>query len=223
MDRQVLQLLQEGATTITNLLLRRYKRLSLSDEEMMLIIHLLSFQQEGNRFPTLSQLEERLSMPGIRLIQSLQKLTKEDWLAIDEIVDPENGKRYEQYNLQPLYYKLNRLLLEEQSFVVPVSESIPSSRLDNDGTDHTQSLYSQFEQSFGRPLSSIEIETMQCWIEQDHYSEELIMTALREAQAVGKLYIRYIDRILLEWTRQKITTVEEARNYSMRFRRHSIT
>ncbi|MET3289442.1 DnaD domain protein [Brevibacillus fluminis] len=222
MDRQILQLLQEGATTITNLLLKRYKRLSLSDEEMMLIIHLLSFQQEGNRFPTLSQLEERLSMPGIRLIQSLQKLTKEDWIAIDEIVDPENGKRYEQYNLQPLYYKLNRLLLEEQSFVVPVSESFPSPRLDTDGGEHPESLYSQFEQSFGRPLSSIEIETMQCWVEQDRYSEELIMTALREAQSVGKLYIRYIDRILLEWTRQKITTVEEARNYSLRFRRPSM-
>ncbi|MGO0061062.1 DnaD domain-containing protein [Brevibacillus fluminis] len=222
MDRQILQLLQEGATTITNLLLKRYKRLSLSDEEMMLIIHLLSFQQEGNRFPTLSQLEERLSMPGIRLIQSLQKLTKEDWIAIDEIVDPENGKRYEQYNLQPLYYKLNRLLMEEQSFVVPVSESFPSPRLDTDGGEHPESLYSQFEQTFGRPLSSIEIETMQCWVEQDRYSEELIMTALREAQSVGKLYIRYIDRILLEWTRQKITTVEEARNYSLRFRRPSM-
>lgn len=222
MDRQILQLLQEGATTISNLLLKRYKRLSLSDEEMMLIVHLLSFQQEGNRFPTLSQLEERLSMPGIRLIQSLQKLTKEDWIAIDEIVDPENGKRYEQYNLQPLYYKLNRLLLEEQTFVVPISESFPSPRLDTGGSEHSLGLYSQFEQTFGRPLSPIEIETMQCWIEQDRYSEELIMTALREAQSVGKLYIRYIDRILLEWTRQQITTVEEARNYSLRFRRASM-
>lgn len=221
MDRQIVQMLQEGATTISNLLLKRYKRLSLSDEEMMLIIHLLSFQQEGNRFPTLSQLEERLSMPGIRLIQSLQKLTKEEWISIDEIVDPENGKRYEQYNLEPLYYKLNRLLQEEHSFVVPVSESFPQSRLDM-GTENTESLYSQFEQTFGRPLSPIEIETMQCWVEQDRYAEDLIMTALREAQSVGKLYIRYIDRILLEWQRQQITTVEDARNYSLRFRRTSI-
>lgn len=225
MDRHIVQLLQEGATSISNLLLKRYKRLSLSDEEMMLIIHLLSFQQEGNRFPTLSQLDERLSMPEVRLIQLLQKLTKEEWILIDEIVDPETGKRYEQYNLEPLYYKLHRFLVQEQSFQIPVSESFTSSLSDSSGggREHPQGLYAQFEQTFGRPLSPIEIETMQCWVEQDGYSEELILAALREAATVGKLYIRYIDRILLEWQRQQVTTVEQARNYSLRFRRSTMT
>lgn len=65
------------------------------------------------------------------------------------------------------------------------------------------------------------METIQIWTQQDCYSEELIVTALREATSVGKLYIRYIDRILLEWQRQQITSVEGARDYSLRFRRQS--
>jgi len=57
------------------------------------------------------------------------------------------------------------------------------------------------------------------WTEQDGYQEDLILTALREAATVGKLHIRYIDRILLEWQKQKITSVEQARHYSLQFRR----
>ncbi len=220
MDRQIVQLLQEGTTTIPNLLLKRYKRLSLSDEEMMLLIHLLSFQQEGIRFPTLAQLEERLSMPGIRLIQLLQKLMKEEWLTIDEWVDAKTQVRFEQYNLEPLYQKLSVYLRHEFAGEETAAATHPDAYHQPESKrEYAGSLYSQFEQAFGRPLSPIEIQTMQLWLEQDEYSDELIVTALREASSVGKLHIRYIDRILLEWQRNKIKTVEEARTYSLNFRR----
>ncbi|MBO8162952.1 MAG: DnaD domain protein [Brevibacillus sp.] len=217
MDRQIFQILKEGATSVSNLLLKTYKRMSLTDEEMMLIIHLLSFQQVGNYFPTIQQLEERLSMPSMRLIQLLQKLIKEEWLTIDEEVDRQTGMRYESYNLEPLYRRLAQCLKEEQ---LAVMESVSSPRGAAAGAICSKGLYNHFEQTFGRPLSPFEIETLHIWVEEDKYPEELILTALREAQAVGKLYIRYIDRILLEWQRQKINSAEEARNYSLRFRRH---
>lgn len=215
MDRQIVYALQEGTTSISNLLLITYKRLSLTDEEMMLIIHLLSFQQMGNRFPTLQQLENRLSMPSVRLIQLLQKLIKEGWLTIDEEIDPQTGLRYESYNLEPLYKRLAQRLREEELAVreaAGAQESV-AARVPYKG------LYNQFEQAFGRPLSPFEIETLHIWVEEDKYPEELIISALREAAAVGKMYIRYIDRILLEWQRQRITSAEEARHYSLRFRR----
>lgn len=213
MDRHILQLLQAGVTSVSNLLLSSYKRLSLSDEEMMLIIHLLSFQQEGNRFPTLHQLEERLSMSHLQLVRLLQNLLKSGFLSIDEYIDPESGLRHEKYNLGPLYARLS-VYLQEDAFAQVSAAREPD-------WAEPSSLYSHFEQAFGRPLSPIEIETMHIWREQDRYSEELILTALREAMSVGKLYIRYIDRILLEWQKQKITTAEEARSYSLRFRRTS--
>jgi DNA replication protein len=211
MDRQILQLLQAGATSISNLLLKSYKRLSLTDEEMMLIIHLLSFQQEGNRFPTLHQLEERVSMSNLKLVRMLQKLLKSGFLSIDEYIDPHTGMRHESYNLEPLYERLALLMAGiGMAETGAAEEDIPLG---------TSSLYAQFEQAFGRPLSPFEIETLQIWKEEDRYPDELILTALREAMSVGKLYIRYIDRILLEWHKQQIKTVEEARSYSLRFRR----
>ncbi|NGQ97304.1 DnaD domain protein [Brevibacillus sp. SYP-B805] len=211
MDRQILQLLQAGATSISNLLLKSYKRLSLSDEEMMLIIHLLSFQQEGNRFPTLHQLEERLSMSNLELVRMLQHLMKAGFLAIDEYIDPQTGLRHESYNLEPLYERLAAALALDGMAEASAAGEEPSAG--------PSSLYARFEQAFGRPLSPFEMETLQIWKEEDRYPDELILTALREAMSVGKLYIKYIDRILLEWQKQQITNAEEARAYSLRFRR----
>ncbi|MFS0555595.1 DnaD domain-containing protein [Brevibacillus sp. 179-C9.3 HS] len=218
MDSHILQLLQEGATSVSNLLLKMYKRMSLTDDEMMLLIHLLSFQQEGNRFPTLTELEERMSMTSRRLIQSLQKLLKEDWITIDEFIDPQTGMRHEQYNLTPLYKKLYQTWREQQAdprIMEPYIEVAVS--LDTEPV----AIYARFEQAFGRPLSPFELESIHMWTEQDGYQEELILTALREAATVGKLHIRYIDRILLEWQKQQITTVEQARLYSLNFRRQA--
>jgi len=219
MDSHILQLLQEGATSVSNLLLKMYKRMSLADEEMMLLIHLLSFQQEGNRFPTLAELEERMSIGNARLIQALQKLLKEEWLAIDEYRDEQTGMRHEQYNLTPLYRKLYNAWREQQGTVLGggYSEVAVSQEMEPVG------LYNRFEQAFGRPLSPIEVENIHMWTQQDGYQEELILTALREAATVGKLHIRYIDRILLEWQKQQITSVEQARHYSLQFRRQQTT
>ncbi|WP_289136063.1 DnaD domain-containing protein [uncultured Brevibacillus sp.] len=222
MDSHILQLLQEGATSVSNLLLKMYKRMSLADDEMMLLIQLLSFQQEGNRFPTLTELEERMSMSSMRLIQSLQKLLKEDWLSIDEFIDPQTGMRHEQYNLTPLYRKLYQTWREQQTDTRAV-EPLLEPYLETAASMETEpvAIYSRFEQAFGRPLSPFELESIHMWTEQDGYQEELILTALREAATVGKLHIRYIDRILLEWQKQQITSVEQARLYSLNFRRQS--
>lgn len=219
MDSHILQLLQEGATSVSNLLLKMYKRMSLADEEMMLLIHLLSFQQEGNRFPTLAELEERMSIGNARLIQALQKLLKEEWLAIDEYRDEQTGMRHEQYNLTPLYRKLYNAWREQQGSLHgdTYSEVAVSQEMEPVG------LYTRFEQAFGRPLSPIEVENIHMWTQQDGYQEELILTALREAATVGKMHIRYIDRILLEWQKQQITSVEQARHYSLQFRRQQTT
>lgn len=220
MDSHILQLLQEGATSISNVLLKMYKRMSLTEEEMMLLIHLLSFQQEGNRFPTLTELEERMSISSMRLIQALQKLLKEEWITIDEYTDSQTGMRHEQYNLTPLYRKLyqawKEYMIPDQSGQLQL-EAAATSAL----SSHAEpvALYTRFEQVFGRPLSPFEIESIHMWTEQDGYQEELILTALREAATVGKLHIRYIDRILLEWQKQNITSVEQARHYSLQFRR----
>lgn len=55
-------------------------------------------------------------------------------------------------------------------------------------------------------------------MDQDRYPEELIRMALKEAVFAGKVHFRYIDRILLEWSRNRVRSAEDARAYTQKFR-----
>ncbi len=81
-------------------------------------------------------------------------------------------------------------------------------------------LYTIFEQEFGRPLSPLECETLAMWIDQDEHDASIIKAALREAVISGKLNFRYIDRILFEWKKNNIQTVEQARQQGNKFRQY---
>lgn len=79
-------------------------------------------------------------------------------------------------------------------------------------------IYSRFEREFGRTLSPIEIETINGWVDEDHYADELILAALKEAVFASKLHIRYVDTTLLDWHRNQITTVDQAKIHAQKFR-----
>jgi DNA replication protein len=81
-----------------------------------------------------------------------------------------------------------------------------------------KTLFQMFEEEFGRLLSPMECETISKWIDEERYSQALIMHALREAVFAGKLHFRYIDRILLDWQHHKVRTVEQAKEHSANFR-----
>ena len=67
-------------------------------------------------------------------------------------------------------------------------------------------------------LSPFEIETINIWIDEDQMDTALITAALRESVLMGKLNFKYIDRILREWKKKGIKSVEQARNDSRNFR-----
>ena len=56
------------------------------------------------------------------------------------------------------------------------------------------------------------------WLDEDQHSPEIIKAALKEAVISGKLNFRYIDRILFEWKKNGIKTVEQAKEHGKKFR-----
>lgn len=48
--------------------------------------------------------------------------------------------------------------------------------------------------------------------------EELILLALKESVFAGKVHFRYIDRILLEWARNRVKNAQDVKAYSQKFR-----
>src|SRR5690606_35105272 len=114
------------------------------------------------------------------------------------------------YSFAPLWEKLANLLTIEK-----VKRSSLQEVKDN---EFQTSLYSVFEQEFGRPLSPLECETISSWTEQDNHSDEMIRLALKEAVISRKLNIRYIDAILFNWKKNGIHTIRDAQQHIRKYR-----
>ncbi|TVY02360.1 DnaD domain protein [Cohnella terricola] len=220
----------DGSVSIPYAILRTYRALKLNDTEGMLLLHLLAYRQlEQNEFPTIEQLQERLGCSPSLVAQTMQKLMKLGFVTIDEVYDPLTGVQSEKYNLSGLFRAIGVLLaagelplragregaggLSGQSEAAAAGTIPPTS-----AAVAPRNLFVLFEQEFGRPITPTEYEIMNGWLDQDQYPEELIRFALKESVFAGKLSFRYIDRILLEWSRNRVTNVEEARLHGQKFR-----
>jgi DNA replication protein len=217
-DRERMELLsfftagwKAGHIGIPYLLIQHYNKLKLTEVDVMLMVHVMAFMEKENKeFPTLEELQGRMSVPPEKVIASLQKLLKEGNLSIDEGIDPVNGMQCEKYNLDPLLERLAGIWYEEEMQRRKALEAVkPATRKD---------IFSIFEKEFARPLTPMELESVTGWLDKDKYSEPLILAGLKEAVFAGKVHFRYIDRILLDWSRNRITTVEQAKEYTQKFR-----
>lgn len=223
--------MNQGTVLIPHALLRYYRRLGLNDSECMLLIHLMGFQQvEFKAFPSLEELHQVTGSTEEALSMTLQGLIRKGLLGIDEHVDHERGIQFERYNLKGLYEQLGNCLAEErmqsdeqttldhghaEDFFARTASG-PGKR--QEAAQEERNLFSIFEKEFGRPLSPMELEMISNWVDQDRYPDELILTALKEAVFAGKVHFRYIDRILLEWSRNRVRTAQDAKAYTQKFR-----
>ncbi|WP_336786726.1 DnaD domain protein [Paenibacillus sp. MMO-177] len=212
-SRGMAAVMNEGGVHVSALLLRSYRQLNLSDTEAMLMLQLMQFgESEGIEFPTMEQLAERTGSTTRAIEQTIGRLMKEGFLTIDERIDPVTGIQSEQYNWSGWLLKAAEWAAEEKR------ETRRAERRTVKRATDPGNIFSVFEQEFGRLLSPMECETISGWLDQDRYADELIRFALKEAVFAGKLNFRYIDRILIEWSRNRVTNVDEARAHSQKFR-----
>ena len=78
-----------------------------------------------------------------------------------------------------------------------------------------------FEKEFGRTLSPMEYEIINAW-QENNISDETIILALKEAVYNGVTNLRYIDRILSEWTKKGIKTKEDLEKEKIEFSKRKI-
>lgn len=236
----------DGGVSIPYVFLKHYHKLNLSDADAMLIIQLIAFQEkEEKAFPTIEEIQSRVSSDGDNVIRMLQRLVTEKIIDIVEVMDPISGMQVERYTLTPLWMRLASIINQEEmksrldpgfASTGPAfgSTSSEGSIHRSPSFDHSSSdagtetalrqqpsednLFYIFEQEFGRPLTPMEVDMINGWLDQDQYPKPLILTALKEAVFAGKINFRYIDRILLDWNRNNIHTVEQAKEYTQKFR-----
>ncbi|SEA62624.1 DNA replication protein [Thalassobacillus cyri] len=187
---------------ISKRLLKNYQTLGLTESELLILLQIQRFYYEGNPFPTPEEIAQ--FSPGTEQDCSrlLRNMIKKKILVIEQKRN-EDGILNEYYSFEPLWEKLYTVEKE----VTPEANK-----------EAHDNLFVLFEQEFGRLLSPFEIETINIWLDQDGQQPALIKAALREAVLMGKLNFKYIDRILREWSKKGIRSVDQARQAGKQFR-----
>jgi DNA replication protein len=210
MRSSLLSWIKEGNITIPAILFTEYRNIKLNEFELILLLQIHSFIESGNEFPTPEELSSRMTVSTSDCTEMLRKLIQHGYI---EIIDEysTDGIRFEKYSLKPLWEKLiDRFLLTKKS-----KQEL------NRQSDETD-LYTCFEKEFGRPLSPFECESLGMWMDDDHHDPTIIKAALREAVMSGKLNFRYIDRILFEWKKNGIKTIDQAKSQGRKFRQKQV-
>ncbi|MBU8907288.1 DnaD domain-containing protein [Desertibacillus haloalkaliphilus] len=207
-NKIMVQWMAAGHLSISKMLLQYYTKLGINEEELVLLLHVQAFIEDGHSFPTPHDISERMSLTEMECAEKLRLLVKKGYLDLLEQQD-DHQLLSESYSLEPLWEKLISMLRSHEGEAT-----------DKKKQDEEINLFQLFEKEFSRPLSPIECETLSMWLDQDQHEAILIKAALKEAVVSGKLNFRYIDRILFEWKKNGIRTVEQAKAYGEKFRKN---
>ena len=160
---------------VTNaLFIKKALELNLTLKEFIM----LTYFDNNSSYLDLNQLSLKLE-DAYNIFNSL---ISKHLITIETTKDLE-GRMIEQINLDNFYNLITEEKIEEQK------------------KDIKTDIFSIFESEFARPITSTEYEIINAWMEKG-YSEELIKGALKEAVYNDVKNLRYIDKILYEWSKK---------------------
>lgn len=199
-----------GVISVPKYLLTHYKMIGLTDREFIIMLQILG-DAETNPYPSIPALADRMSALASEIEESIGHLVERGLLAIERNWNSAEQKWANSYNFAGLIDELAELwaiersqqLEEERVSRQNVAQSpvpLPKPPLEN--------LVHVFEQELGRPLTGLECENLDRWLA-SHFSEELIIEALRRGVSAGIRNFRYLDSILREWEKKGLKTREE--------------
>ena len=178
---KVIKLLKTKPFYIPEILIKNYRKLNISDSELILLIYLINTTDVFNP----KQIAKDLNFKLNEVMEIFNSLIEKNIIKIDII---NKSVREEIINLDELYNKL--------AFVIV-----------NDKTKESSNLFDVFEKEFGRTLSPMDYELITDW--QKDFDDKLILLALKEAVFNNVTNLRYIDKIIRDWSKKGIKSKED--------------
>lgn len=176
MTGKIIELIKNGNISVPKLLITNYKKIKITDKELILIIYIIN----NDEFDP-ERISKDLDINIPEVLKLIDDLSKKDILKLKTTSD----KVYEEkIILDELYNKLALLIINEKE-------------------EKQTTIYDKFEKEFARTLSPMEYEIIGAWLD-SNYNEEIIEEALKEAIYNGVTNLKYIDKILSEWKRKGI-------------------
>ena len=189
-NSNIADILKSGNITIPIYLLKNYKSMKLKLEEFIFLMYLYNLGNKVLFNPNKFSEELNIDVKGI--MNYIDILSEGGFIKVESLKNDKN--LVEEYVLLDEFYEKVSLLMMKD--------------INNDKNNTDTDIYELIQKEFGRTLGTIEIEIINAWLE-SNISEELIKEALKEAVFNGVFNLKYIDKILYEWSKDGIKTKED--------------
>ncbi|ATW24363.1 DnaD domain-containing protein [Candidatus Formimonas warabiya] len=196
------------STPVPNLLLKYFHQLGLSEGEFVFLLQI--FMMGKNGLPSPPEISEILSLEVAVVKQNLAALIEKGFIVPENSMDAEKTT-ISRYYFDGLYDKLMDLWAYEMAGKTEIAAGSEKSRVVYEQEFAT--VFRAFEKEFGRPLSPMENEKIAEWLDELGYSPEVVLESLKRAVLRGVYNLNYIDKILLEWKKSNVRTVNEVLNH----------
>lgn len=175
---KLLDLIKSNNLVIPGYLFANYRKFKLTEKHLIFLSYIISSDMLFDAYLFSKDLGWEIT-EVMTIISELSEMK-----FIDLGVKKENGKMSEYIDLSNFYQKILFEVIDDEK-----EEDIPSK------------VYNIIESEFGRTLSPIENETIAGWLNAG-IDESLIKAALKEAVLNGVSNLKYIDKILFEWSKK---------------------
>ncbi len=189
-SEKLMNVIKTNDLVIPSILLINYKKMEITEKELLFLALLMSYDDVVSFDP--AYFGKILGFEVNEIIELMSDLCTKKYINLE--VKNQNGKIKEYLDISYLYDKLALMVIDEEE-VVEEKDSL---------------IYNVIETEFGRTLSPIEYETIGGWLNAN-ISEELIKEALKEAILNGVNNLKYIDKILYEWTKKGYKKASDVR------------
>ena len=181
------ELIKSNNLIIPMYVIKECSKFDLTLDEFVLLIYLYN---HNNMIYDPELLSNELGITVENILIGIDSLANKGLINLD-VSKTSNGLLEEKINLDSFYEK--------------ISLSIMSMLTEEEVSD--DNLFSLIEKEFNRKLKPMEQERIISL--QKDYSDELIKEAVKEAENKD---IRYIDKLLFEWKRQGVKSLDDIKN-----------
>lgn len=193
-NSKIVEIFKDGNMVVPIYLLKHYKDLKLELNEFIFMMYL--YNLGNNILFDPDKICNDLNIDLSIVMNYIGTLTDKGFVKVD-VLKNEKGLMEEVLILDDFYNKLSLMSISD----------------DKKEKDSSQSnIFEVIEKEFGRTLGTIEIEIIKAWLE-NNIDEDLIKEALKEAVYNGVSNLRYIDKILYEWGKANIKSVEDVEEH----------
>lgn len=192
MNEVIFKTLKEKDFILKNYLIKVIVELKLNINDALVLIY---FMNQETPVLNIDLMKTSLCLTDEEIMESYTKLLSINLISVS-IIKNEKGVREEVINLDNII------------------NYVTDDKVKKTKKQEEDNLFNKFESEFGRPLSPMEYEIINDWL--DHgMDESLINAALKEAIYNGAKSFRYISKILLSWKEKGYKTDKDV-NKSMK-------